>query len=218
MKLIAHEEGRSLQLISMDEVRPLRGGVFPIEAMAKIISQYKFTTYPKTFEPNAVLKFEIGITQVDALQIPILALEIYSDGVLVSTRNTDDSDLVLDQFFAWTNEEFGPRERMTIVPRKYVSKIVIDIDGGFDNLAAPLSVFGAVISKAFGVPTETGLSIVHLQVGPHPPTQYPPLTTWQLVRRIVEPIVPSRYLSTAPLSTVAHYEFLENLEKNLRRA
>jgi hypothetical protein len=218
MKLIAHEEGRSLQLISMDEVRPLRGGVFPIEAMAKLISKYQFTTYPKIFEQNAVLKFEIGITQVDALQIPILGLEIYSDGVLVSTRSTDDSDLVLDQFFAWTTKEFGLRERMTIVPRKYISKIVIDIDGGFDNLAAPLSVFGAVISSAFGVPTESGLSIVHLQAGPHPPTPYPYQTTWQLVRRIAEPIVPNRYLSTAPLSTVAHYEFLENLEKNLRRA
>src|ERR1700730_18421157 len=102
MKLIAHEEGRSLQLISMDEVRPLRGGVYPIDALSKIIAKYRFVNYPKAYEPNTTLKFETGVTEVSATQIPILGLEIYSDGILISTRNTDDSDLVLDQFIEWS--------------------------------------------------------------------------------------------------------------------
>jgi hypothetical protein len=216
MKLVGHEEGRSLQLISMDEVRPVRGGVYPIEALSKIIAKYKFVNYPKVYEPNTTLKFETGVAEVSTTQIPILALEIYSDGLLISTRNTDDSDLVLDQFIEWSVQEFGFREPMTIVPRRYVSKMVVDIDGEFDNLSASFRVLGAVAARSFNVPTES-LSIVNLTVGPYPPPQYPYQTTWQFFRRVVEPLVPNRYLSTAPLPSSGHYDFLVNLENALRR-
>jgi hypothetical protein len=216
MKLIAHEEGRSLQLISADEIRPLRGGVFAIEALSKIVSKYRFTKYPNVYEPNTTIKLEIGVAQVDALTIPILALEIYADGLLMSTRNTEDSDIVLDEFMKWSIVEFGFRAPTTSVPRKYVSRVVVDITGEFDNLSRPFRTLGTLASNAFGVESEN-LSIINLSIGSFPPTQYPYQTTWQLTRRMSDPHVRERYLSSAPLSSPEHLLFLENVEKTLRR-
>ncbi len=217
MKLIGHEEGRSLQLISMDEVRPLNSGVYPVDALRRIANKYKFVNPPNAYEPNTTIKFETGLAEIGTVKIPIMSLEIYSDGILVSARNTGDSDIVLEEFIRWATEEFGFRERMTVVPRKYVSRIIVDVDGDFDNLAAPLRALGLVTSEAFGVESSS-LSITSLHVGPHPPTQYPYQTTWQLTRRVVEPLVPNRYLSAAPLSSDDHYNFLVSLEHAVRRA
>src|SRR6202041_2178710 len=101
MKLIAHEEGRTLQLISGDEIRPLRGGVFPPDILTKIITKYRFQKYPTSYEHGATLKFETGVTEINGVTIPISTLDIYGDGLLMSTRMTDDSDLALDQLLEW---------------------------------------------------------------------------------------------------------------------
>src|ERR1700735_4275282 len=176
MKLVAHEEGRSLQLISADEIRPLKGGIFPIDALSKIVSKYRFVKYPNVYEPNTTVKLEVGVTDIDLVTIPILALEIYADGILMSTRNTDDSDAVFNQFMQWSIDELGFREPMTIVSRKYVSRMVVDIDGEFENLARQFRTLGTLASSAFGVESEN-LRIVDLRIGPFPPTQYPYQTT-----------------------------------------
>jgi hypothetical protein len=214
MRLVAHEEGRSLQLISMEEVRPLRGGIHPPDLLSIIIQRYRFVSYPQSYEPNKAVKLETGVIDISSITIPVLAMEIYQDGLLISTRNTEDSDLVLDEFIDWLVRDFGFRPPITIVPRKYTSRMVVDIDGELEGLISSLRVLGEVASAAFNA---VDLSVNNLQVGPFPPGQYPYQATWSLARRILDPLIRTRYLSSAPLSSPDHFEFLLNVERALGR-
>lgn len=214
MKLIAHEEGRSLQLISADEIRPLRGGPFISDVTAAIASRYRFISVPQNLAPSQTRKFENGVIVVGVLSIPINAIEIYGDGFLVSTCNTDDSDLVLDEFLEWTITQFGLRRPTTLVPRKYTSRVIIDFNHMFDEFAGQFALLGETAARAFGMDTGR-LCLVQVQVGPFPPTQYVYQSTWTLVKRISDPMAVNRYISSAPLSTAEHLEFLEGIERAL---
>jgi hypothetical protein len=211
MKLIAYEEGRALQLISSDEIRPLRGGPFALDVAVAIGERYRFQIVPLKTETNQSRKFENGIIVINSYSIPIISLEVYMDGILFSTRNTDESDIVLDDFMEWVISECGLRRPTTIVPRKYVSRVIIDFDHMFDAFAASFTALSETAAQAFGM--DGRLCITEIQVGPFPPTQYIYQSTWQLIKRVTEPMVVNRYISSAPISTMAHLEFLERIEK-----
>ena len=212
MNLVAYEEGRSLQLISPDEIRPVRGGPFVVDVVAAISTRYRFTTSPQNFAPNVPRKFENGVIVVNSSSIPIRSFEVYLDGFLASTLTTEESDVVLDDFFEWVIAEFGFRRPSTIVPRQYVSRIIFDFDQMFDSFAKAFSVLNQTAAEAFGIDSSQ-LCLTELHVGSFPPTQYPYKTSWTLVKRAVEPMVTNRYMSLAPLSTGDHVRFIERIEQ-----
>src|SRR5436309_2768229 len=125
MQLVAPETGQSLQLIHMDEVRPLRGGIFMPDITEEIVRRYRFQSSPTQVVHNQPAKFEIGVRKINDITIPIASLEIYSDGIIVNTRNTDDSDLVIGDFIRWIAENFEFREPRTWLPRRYFSRIIV---------------------------------------------------------------------------------------------
>jgi hypothetical protein len=214
VKPIGYEEGRSLQLISADEIKPLRGGPFILDVAAAIAARYRFISVPQNLAPDQSRKFENGVIMISTLTIPINSFEIYGDGLLVSTCNTDESDLVLDDFLEWVITQFGLRRPTTLVPRKYVSRIIIDFDHMLDAFAKPLAVLSETPAQAFGMDTGR-LCLTQVQVGPFPPTQYVYQSTWTLAKRINDPMVANRYISSAPLSTADHLKFLEQIERAL---
>lgn len=214
MKLVSHEEGRNLQLVSADEVRPLRGGIYAPDAIGALAARYRFQKYPTSYEPET-RRFEMGVAEINGINIAINNLDIYSDGFLASTSNTDDSDLVLDDLINW-GEAIGFRRPTTIVPRKYVSRIVVDFDKPLDALVDIFGILTKAASSAFA-DNPSNLNIISVQVGPYPPTQYPYQTTWRLERRTIEPILPTRYISVAPLPSAAHFAFLDTVERLLSR-
>jgi hypothetical protein len=195
----------------MDELRPLRGGVFLPDLVEEIKGRYRFLSAPTKFDPNQSNKFEGGVAELDGLTIPVLSLEIYSDGVAVNARNTDDTDLVMDDFLGWLAERYRFREPRTVVPRRYYSRIVVDFDDSAgETFLANFRDLRAIITKAIGA--EQPLELTQLNFGPHPPGELPNLWTWILQPRASQPYVPNRYFSAAPLSTGAHIEMLRELE------
>src|ERR1700758_4577778 len=105
MELISHHSGQSLQLVVMDEIRPLRGGVFSGDLAAAIVQRYGFTK-GDPLVPGQPAKFQTGVFRSE-ITIPIEALEIYQDGVLVRSTATDDADIVLNDFASWLTERFA---------------------------------------------------------------------------------------------------------------
>ena len=212
MKLIGYEEGRSLQLIAAEEIRPLRGGPFLLDAASAVIQHYKFVTVPEKFDMNEARKFQNGVIVINGLSIPILSFEIYNDGFLVSTRNTDESDLVLNEFLEWATDTFQFRRPVTLVPRQYVSRVIVDFDQKFDNFAKSFNILSVTVAEALGLSADQ-LCITEMQVGPFPPPQYVYKSTWNLWKRVSEPMVANRYISLMPLATAAHLEFLRRIEQ-----
>jgi hypothetical protein len=211
MEFVSSEIGQSLQLIHMDEVRPLRGGTFVPDMVAELVRRYRFQSFPTKVEPNQPAKFEYGVREFGGITIPIGSLEVYTDGILVNTINTDDSDAILDDFLPWALELFKLREPRTWLPRRYQSRIIVDFGNSagetfFKNFVD----LGKIVTRTFG--SERDLGITQISFGPHPAGELPYLYTWTFQPRVGQPYVPNRYFSAAPLSTPVHFEMLVALE------
>lgn len=211
MNYISSESGQSLQLVVMDEVRPLRGGPFLPDAGAAITRRYRFTSVPAQTDPAQPIKFQTGAIELDGITIPITSLEIYSDGIIINSCTTEDADAVMDDFISWSIQEFHYREPITKLPRQYQSRIVVGFERSLNKFIPHFEAMRTILSKFFQTEGST-LNVLRLSIGPHPSSALPHRTTWFIEPRTAQPIVPNRYFSAAPLSTAAHIELLSALE------
>ena len=218
MRLISSEFGQSLQLVVMDEIRPLHGGIFLPDLVSEIVQRYRFATPPAHVDPAQSVKFQTGVLEVVDVTIPVVSLELYHDGVVVGSRNTEDADAILDDFVSWSTHRFKLREPITKIPRSYLSSIVVTIEDSLDGFVSQFQQISGLLSKAFGSNGE--LHLTRLSIGPLPPGQLPFRTTWNIEPRTDQPFVPNRYFSSAPLPTNAHVALLgelENMTSKFRR-
>jgi hypothetical protein len=214
MEFISPESGQSLQLVVMDEIRPLRGGVFLPDLASEIIQRYRFASPPAQLDPAQPVKFQTGVLHAGEITMPITSLELYTDGVIVNSLNTDDADMILDDFASWVAVRFKLRQPFTHLTRKYQSRIIVSLGESLDRFVSHFQIISRIVSKALGSDNE--LHVTRLTIGPHPPGQLPLVTTWNIEPRAGQPFVPNRYFSSAPLSTSAHIELLTQLEAAAR--
>jgi hypothetical protein len=208
MKFVSTETGQAIQLFMIDEVRPLKGGPFLPDVIANVARRYRFVSLPKEFGPGQALKFETGFA-ADAGGIPINALEIYNDGIIVNTTHTDDADIIMDEFLGWIKTELKFREPQTKIPRRYYSRIIVELDEGLDNFIANFETCGKIVTRALGISNSMHVARMVFAVDPSPQ----PLTSWQIEPRLGVPFEAKRYFSAAPLSTNAHVDMLAALER-----
>jgi hypothetical protein len=210
MELISAESGQSLQLIHMDEVRPLRGGVFAPDLRNAIMGRYRFQSVAAQTEPNAPLKLETGAKEINGSNIPIASLEIYTDGIIVNTHHTDDSDAVMDDFIGWISQTVQLRQPRTWLPRRYFSRIVVDLAcPAGETFITNFVKLNEIVATALGAPQVFEPQITF---APHPPGELQASRTWTFQPRIGQPYAPNRYFSVAPLATMPHYEMLCAME------
>lgn len=213
MRFVATETGQAIQLLKLEELRPLRGGAFVLDMIAEITERYRFAVPPEDIikNPNA-LKFQAGTILGPDRNININSLEIYNDGIVVNARHTDDADFVIDEFLSWSAAEFGMRERITFIPRTYFSAIVVDFDKAIEQIIGDFEEIRAIIAAAFG--TEQNFRFLRFAITTDQ-TQAVGHRTWQIEPRAGLPRVEGRFFSTAHLPTDAHWEMLVKLEKRL---
>jgi hypothetical protein len=207
MKLMSVETGQAIQLIVMDEVRPLRGGAFLPDIIAGIAQRYRFVSFPTQFAAAQEIKFETGVAQRDGTIVPIRTLQIFNDGFLVTTAHTDDADAVLDDFMEWAFTAFQFRPPTTNIPRRYFSTIVVELAGALDRFITNSEHCSEIIRGILGVDTH----LARITFSAEPGT--PPTSSWQIEARLGAPFDAHRYFSSAPLSTNAHIEMLAALEQ-----
>lgn len=216
MELVSCETGQALQLINMDEIRPVRGGVFLPDILSNIKERYRFQSFvPRTDQTNAI-KFDLGVAKLEELTIPISSIEIYNDGIAVNARHTDDADAVMDDFLKWSSESYDFREPQHVIPRRHQSRIIVDIDRSAGDLFFKnFKLLNSIVGGSLG--SEKSSEVTQIMFGPHPPGEYPFLHTWLFQPRIGQPHVPNRYFSAAPLSTSAHVDMLSRLEAAVKQ-
>src|SRR5580704_8340925 len=134
MKFVAAIFGQALQIIPMDEVRPASGYNYP-NMIRAVAERYSFSEFPtnlkEALEKGASFSNGTMISNINPIQIT--ALGVYNDGILVSTLNTDDADLIVDDFLRWGADEFGLRPIQTQIGRTYSSQIVVDFEVPIDR-------------------------------------------------------------------------------------
>lgn len=217
MKYISSEAGQSLQLYNPDEVRPLERGPFLPDLMSQITSRYKFAKPPVGLPADAQspVKFEMGKMLLEGYEeIYINSIEIYRDGIIVNSRNTDDCDAVIDDIFPWLCDSFGFREPETRMPRRYVSVVVVDFDVALDSFLVKFQNLQQIVSEAIsanrGEKRELRVAQIMLATNIADANR-------EYVRLEVRQgaTVENRYFCNAPLPTRAHLEMLAALEKTI---
>src|SRR5580704_19263338 len=151
MNLISSETGQALQLIVMDEARPLSGGVFLPDAVGRVMQRYRFlsTSAAKQTDPNQPIKFQTGVIHIEGEAFTITTLEVYSDGIIINSRNTDDADKIMDDFIPWAITDLRFREPVTKIPRTYQSQVVVSLDQSLNSFMVRFDNIKAITERAF---------------------------------------------------------------------
>src|ERR1700730_17383386 len=147
MEFISPESGQSLQLVVMDEIRPLRGGVFLPDLASEIIQRYRFASPPAQLDTAQPVKFQTGVLHAGEITMPITSLELYTDGVIVNSLNTDDADMILDDFASWVAVRFKLRQPFTHLSRKYQSRIIVSLEESLDRFVSHFQIISKIVSK-----------------------------------------------------------------------
>jgi hypothetical protein len=219
MELIATEGGRILDLVPIEEIRPISGLYFP-DFIKDVTSRYAFGAGPPSLAEAAKsgAKFEHGKFDIGGTVEVIKELAIYTDGVICDCFNTRTADLILDDFFAWATETFKLRERQSPPHRTYTSVIVVEFANAVEAALGKLARIRKMLSKsmknAYGWDYEFNLQRLAFAVDQ---TTIPQLrsTQFYIERKLGVPYSENRYYSMAPLKTEEHILLLAAIETEL---
>ena len=215
MKLIASDTGQVFQRFEPDEVRPERE-IFIPQLFALARERYGFLgASDPAAAKDAGAKFRDGCLAIAGRQIAVAALEIYTDGVIVRCRDTNDADVVLDDAIEWLIKTFGVRRPQTTFQRNYQSHLVVEFDGrsAIHRFEMVAKIMGAAFNAAH--PLLKGEFDVQRLAFAIDPALVPPHTTTGFIfeRRGQALYSLNRYFCMAPLRTEDHVRLLEEIEK-----
>jgi len=218
MKLISTENGQTFQLLATEDVRPPSGLYWP-DFSRLIIDRYGFVVSPSMDEIlKDGAKFAHGRLIRDGKLIEIKEFNVYSDGIIVITWNTDDSNTVLDDFASWTVESLGFRQPVFLRPRRFQSSVIIEFDFSVDSILTPfqelVDQFSRIIQDEQGITAAPTASRIAFSIDPAVLPRFMSFE-FRLERRANSLPSQNRYFSFANLSTSQHLELLAQLERRL---
>lgn len=220
MKLISTEHGQSFQPFIAEEVRPPSGLYLP-DVIRAITQRYAFVQAPTDLATVARegAKYKEGrFIAAGGRTIAIKDLGFFNDGILVVAWNTNDSDAVLNDIIAWASDIFQLRERRTILPKRYASSVVVELDASINGAITIFNEFSAAVSSAindvYGWDYGVDAARIHFMVDPE---RVPPNTmlNFTIEQRAGLPFSANRYFSAASVPTSTHIELLEGFEHGL---
>ena len=221
MELLSIELGRSIQLFVADEVRAA-AGISVAEATKLLVDRYNFAIPPNMEESQkSGLKFREGRIITGNRMINIKELGVFNDGIIADTYHTSDSDFVIDDVMAWSQQVLGARKPKTTIKRKYVSNIVAILDARVSNTIEAFRTVAAGSSEAlksvYDVDIPISLSGMgwNSDVPPSPDTVIS--ADFNFYRRLNRPYSENRFFFIAPITTDIHLRWIESLEAALTR-
>ncbi|SRR6266851_935026 len=184
--------------------------------VAEVTKRYQFAQAPKhelDFDDQRSLAFKGG-TFVGQRKVPLLvALSIYSDGLVADTMSsTDESTEFLNDLAKWLSDTYGlnvPKERRV----NYLSQIDFRSDVSLINLNRRLEAFAENLAKSVGRNYEVG----SIQLWTEDVGKPGSLAPVRIERKISAPFSANHYYSQAPLPTTAHMELLTEFEALLKQ-
>lgn len=220
MKLIGTETGRILQLFRPEEIRPLAGAYLPAVLQA-IKSRYEFATPlpdPSTINQPTGAKFSSGHFMASGVDIGIIELSVYNDGVIVTCSNTDLADVIADDMSNMMVSQFQFRPQSTERQRTYTSIVIAELELSHPNALGVLDAIADRASEALNEQYGWDHIVAHHRLEWRAdPLRVPHLrnTQFAIERRGNAAYDEQRYWCTAPLPTAKHLVWLEWAEKAL---
>lgn len=136
MRVIAYDTARLTLLFPFEEVAPLIGAD-AFEIISKIKQRYDFKKVPdlgavtkEDVDKNG-LRFEVGRLGNEAV---VTDFAIYSDGVVINARTTEDAQLFWTDLLEWMIAQNNFRRFIEPPSVRYISQIVVEFDKALGNL------------------------------------------------------------------------------------
>jgi hypothetical protein len=219
MNIIATETGRVLQLVVMEEIRPLSGLYMP-SFYQQLAERYAFVGQPQNYVEAITngAKFQHGRLITPSKTMVIKEIGIFNDGIIVDATNTDDAEYITDDLMNWSFTAFSFRPRKIIIPPIFSSVVTIefdyDIERALKGLGAITTRLNAALNNAYG--WDHDIRLLRLGINADPQA-IPPLRNTQffIERRLGRPYGENRYQSGAPLRTEDHLGLLTAIEQDL---
>jgi hypothetical protein len=222
MKLVGTETGRVVQLVVSDEVRPVRGLDLPT-FLQNVATRYGFMKSPinlEGFSQPTGAKFEYGRFAIPPSSdvVAIQELSLFNDGVIAACADTDISDALIDEFFAWSAAIGLLRQPISPRPRQYLSNLVVEFDKlprhRLERIFKTASLFNSALNEHYG--WNCSSSVSRIGISPDP-LSLPQHRTATLIveRRGAIPYEQNYFWSSAPLRRAVHIELLEAFESEL---
>ena len=215
MKFISSEFGQALQLLVMEEVRPLVP-VYPTDFWNAIAERNRCASRPSNVLESlkSGAKFEVGYAIIQGQHISITELGVYNDGLIVNTRHTDEADAVMSDFIAWAITEFGFREPETHIPRRFSSNVIVEFD---DTLDLAIKGFSTLNRLADDLTTAYGqgvrFHVGRISFGVDPATAIAGVNAPIFIEpRANRPLSEHRYFCGGPLTTAGLVAWLRTFE------
>jgi hypothetical protein len=184
-----------------------------LDALTK---RYQFAKTPKNeldFDDQNSLSFKSG-TFIGQRKVPLLvALSIYSDGIVADTMSsTDEATEFLNDVAKWLADTYGltiPKERRIA----YLSQIDFQWDVALANLNPKLTPFEKQIGERTTQKSDFEVASIQFWTEgfSRPNTPAP----FKIERKIPAPFSANHYFSQAPMETKDHIAFLNEFEKLL---
>ena len=219
MRVVTHDTGQILYLVPMDEVRPLSGFFLP-DLLQAVRERYQFaqsvTDLAEALKTGA--KFQSGRINDGQKVIFIKGLEIHADGLLITTHQTDDTEIVFNDLSSLLIAAFGFRTPTSTIGKRYFSVVVVDFEVPLENLIDGFATIVSEFSDRILADNDVTASplLFGIAFGADPKT-LPPLVNAQLVieRRTDAGYAMNRYFTSAQLSTASLTSLLEKIENIL---
>lgn len=216
MKLVAVDLARVTRFFQADEVRP-QGGTYVPDLIKLIVDRYAFAIPPMPKDAlGEGLKFKTGRLARGANQINIIELGVFNDGIMASVfDNTDNANLILDDFAAWLFDTLKISPPQTKLPRWYFSGLIVEFDAAVVKQLAPFTRTMSAITGAYRetYPWSYAAHFSRLGFSADPTTVHPLFKPeFFIERRIGVPYEQSRFFCSASLPTKMHLQVLEQLE------
>jgi hypothetical protein len=224
VNIITYEVGRVTLLFPLEETIPL-GGVNEKEIVEKIISRYNFASradhlITKEDKDKSGLRFLNGILlREDGEKINIVDFAIYTDGIVINAKSTDNAVHFLEDVLKWMREENSFREFITPPKRRFLSQIVVEFDRPMAGIISLYHDINGMLSHALEEIYEEkisyGLGKLEFEFDKTSRNASMIVPKFYIERRFGVSYERERYYCGAPFKTQTHIEILQEIERRV---
>lgn len=210
MKVISRDGAIGGIQFLADEVKPL-GGYYIPALVRGITERYGFTKAP-TYEEarTSGATFYDGRHTDGKREIAIGRLAIFVDAIVATTTDTDDSELVVHDLFAWLQKTFKFRKPITAPVQVFQSDLIVefknDPSSKFGALAPLMQFLQKGMEKTASLRKPVQFSRIAFAADGH-------THEFLVERRAGTPWTLNRYYCKAHLPTSTHVRALELLDE-----
>ena len=221
MRIVSYDLAKATLLFSLEEAAPL-GGVNTANIILGIADRYHFAKHPDLKTPREELG-KIGLKFEDGFfvgsQINVSEFNIFSDGIVVSAKTTDDAEYFIADILQFMRENHNFREFIEAPLTRFISQIVVEFSSKLASLIKDHNLIANLISSQLSSIYQESISLDFSRldfefdkIGTKSPLIVP---RFVIERRPGVAFERERYYCFAPLRTRDHIRVLEEIENSI---